>query len=150
TATNIFTVVVTEVNSAPSLPAQNNKTISATATLVVTNTGSDSDIPANTLSYSLLVAPAGAAISPAGVISWTPTQAQAPSTNTITTVVSDSGSPSLSATNSFLVFVTQSNSPPTITSQPLSRTNNAGTTATFSVTATGSSLTYQWIKNSTI
>jgi Bacterial Ig domain/Immunoglobulin domain len=149
-ATNSFTVVVTEVNTAPTLPAQNNRTISATATLVVTNTGSDSDIPANTLSYSLLVAPVGATISPAGVITWTPTLAQAPSTNTITTVVTDSSSPPLSATNSFLVIVTQSNPPPVITSQPLSRTNNAGTTATFSVAATGSSLTYQWIKNSSI
>jgi hypothetical protein len=149
-ATNSFTVVVTEVNSAPSLPPQGNRTISALTTLVVTNTGSDSDIPANTLSYALLVAPAGATISSAGIISWTPTQAQAPSTNTITTVVTDNGSPPLSATNSFLVIVTQSNPPPVITSQPLSRTNNAGTTATFSVTATGSSLTYQWIKNSTI
>jgi hypothetical protein len=148
-ATNSFTVVVTEVNSAPLLPAQNNRTISATATLVVTNSGSDPDIPANTLSYSLLVAPVGATISPTGVITWTPTQAQAPSTNTITTQVTDNGVPPLSATNSFLVIVTQSNSPPVITSQPVSRTNIVGTTATFSVTATGSSLAYQWIKNAT-
>jgi hypothetical protein len=148
-ATNSFTVVVTEVNSAPSLPAQNNRTISATTTLVVANTGSDPDIPANTLSYSLLVAPAGATISTGGVITWTPTQAQAPSTNTITTQVTDNGIPPLSASNSFLVIVTQSNSPPVITSHPVSRTNIVGTTATFSVTATGSSLTYQWIKNAT-
>jgi hypothetical protein len=38
-------------------------------------------------------------------------------------------------------------SPPSITSQPSSRTNNAGTTATFSVVADGSNpLTYQWKK----
>ena len=36
---------------------------------------------------------------------------------------------------------------PVITDQPLSRTNNAGTTATFTVTATGTSpLSYQWTK----
>ncbi len=148
-ATNSFTVVVTEVNSAPTLPAQANRTIAALTTLVVTNTGSDQDIPANALSYTLLAAPTGATISPAGVITWTPSQAQAPSTNAITTQVTDNGVPPLSATNSFLVIVTQSNTPPVITSQPVSRTNNAGTTATFSVTATGSSLTYQWIKNAT-
>ncbi len=34
--------------------------------------------------------------------------------------------------------------PPVITGQPQSRTNNAGTTATFSVTATGSAATFQW------
>ncbi len=37
-------------------------------------------------------------------------------------------------------------SPPVITSQPLSRTNNAGTTATFSVTYTGTTPTLQWYK----
>ncbi len=36
---------------------------------------------------------------------------------------------------------------PVITSQPASRTNAPGTTATFDVVATGSSLTYQWRKN---
>jgi hypothetical protein len=148
-ATNTFIVVVTEVNGAPTLPAQANRTIAALTTLVVTNTGGDPDIPANALSYALLAAPTGATISPAGVITWTPSQSQAPSTNTIMTQVMDNGAPPLSATNSFLVIVTQSNSPPVITSQPSSRTNNAGTTATFSVTATGSSLTYQWIKNAT-
>ncbi|MDB6121360.1 MAG: C-terminal target protein [Pedosphaera sp.] len=37
--------------------------------------------------------------------------------------------------------------PPVITSQPDSRTNNAGTTATFSATASGTSPNYQWKKN---
>ncbi len=41
------------------------------------------------------------------------------------------------------------NQPPVITSQPQSRTNSTGTTATFSVTATSNgTLTYQWRKNS--
>ena len=40
--------------------------------------------------------------------------------------------------------------PPAITSQPLSQTNTAGTTATFTVSATGTApLTYQWFKNTT-
>src|SRR2546426_4770008 len=39
------------------------------------------------------------------------------------------------------------NSPPTITTQPASRTVTAGQTATFSVTATGTApLSYQWQK----
>ncbi|HEY3762234.1 MAG TPA: immunoglobulin domain-containing protein [Verrucomicrobiae bacterium] len=39
--------------------------------------------------------------------------------------------------------------PPTITTQPVSLTNNAGTTAIFSVTNSGSPSTYQWYYNGT-
>jgi hypothetical protein len=44
--------------------------------------------------------------------------------------------------------VTAVTNPPAITGEPQSRTNNAGTVATFTVTATGSALTYQWHKDS--
>ena len=44
----------------------------------------------------------------------------------------------------------ETNVPPQITQEPQSRTNLAGTTATFTVTASGTApLSYQWIKNST-
>ena len=147
-ATNSFTVVVTEVNSAPVLPPQSNRTIVVQNPLVVTNTATDSDTPANSLTYTLVSPPAGALISGAGIITWTPTQAQAPSTNAITTIVKDNGTPPLSATNGFTVVVTSSNIPPVITSQPTSRTNIAGTSASFAVTATGPALNYQWFKSS--
>jgi len=42
--------------------------------------------------------------------------------------------------------ISSSNSAPVITAQPASRTNNAGTTATFIVGASGASLAYQWQK----
>src|SRR5262249_42089814 len=70
-----------------------------------TNTATDSDIPANTLSYTLLSAPTNAAISTDGIISWTPTTVQDRSTNLFTTRVADNGVPPLSATNTFTVFV---------------------------------------------
>ena len=41
------------------------------------------------------------------------------------------------------------NQPPSITTQPLGQTLCSGSAATFSVTATGTGLTYQWKKNST-
>lgn len=51
-------------------------------------------------------------------------------------------------TTGFTNFVMGSASvPPTITAQPASQTIAAGQTATFSVTATGTTLTYQWQKN---
>jgi hypothetical protein len=74
------------------------------APLVVTNTATDSDTNA-TLSYGLAGAPAGAAISTNGIITWTPSLAQASSTNTFTTVVTDNGVPPAAATNSFTVTV---------------------------------------------
>jgi len=39
--------------------------------------------------------------------------------------------------------------PPVITAQPQSLTNAAGATASFSVTATGANLSYQWKFNTT-
>jgi hypothetical protein len=106
TATNTFTVTVNAIHNGPSLPAQNSHTITEPATLTVTNTATDTDIPALALTYSLVApTPSGVSISTNGIITWTPNPGQAPSTDTITTVVTDSGTPSLSATNSFTVTV---------------------------------------------
>src|SRR5204863_7745220 len=96
--TNTFTVTVNEVNSAPVLPAQANRTIAAQTPLTVINTGHDSDIPANNLTYQLLAAPAGALISANGVITWTPAPEQNNTTNLFRTSVTDDGTPNLSAT----------------------------------------------------
>ncbi len=110
-STNIFNVVVNEVNSAPLLPAQKDRFIAPLTTLIITNTATDLDIPTNTLSYVLANPPAWATITPNGIITLTPTLAADGTTNTITTVVTDNGLPSLSATNSFSVIVT-TNLPP--------------------------------------
>jgi hypothetical protein len=74
-------------------------------TLIVTNTATDSDIPANRLTYVLVAAPTNALIDPNGVITWMPVSAQGGTTNLFTTRVTDNGTPNLSATNSYLVFV---------------------------------------------
>src|SRR5205807_1390655 len=139
-ATNSFLVFVTEVNSAPTLPAQTNYTIAELTTLTVTNTGADSDLPANTLSYTLSVTSdfgpvTNATISTNGVITWTPTEAQGPSTNLFTTVVTDNGSPPLSATNTFMVVVNEINSPPVLPVQT-NRTISELTLLTITNTAT--------------
>jgi hypothetical protein len=113
-ATNSFEVVVTEVNQPPvfvATPA--NVTIPVLTLLTVTNAATDADIPANVLTYALVNPPAGAAIDAGGVITWTPTEAQGPSTNEMVTVVSDGMA---SVTNSFEVAVTAPLEPPTILS----------------------------------
>src|SRR5437762_5899430 len=54
-------------------------------------------------------------INPAsGVISWTPSEAQGPSTNVVSVSVTDNGVPALSVTNSFTVTVTEVNLAPVL------------------------------------
>jgi len=97
---------LTPVNTAPTLAAMADQTLVAGQTLTVTNRASDPDAPPQTLTFSLLNPPTGAAIDPnSGVFSWRPIIAQSPSVNTITVMVVDNGSPNLSATNSFFVTV---------------------------------------------
>src|SRR5881394_674702 len=115
-ATNGFTVLVHEVNSAPVLTVPADQTINELDALVVTNTASDADLPANTLSFGLVSAPTGVLLDAnTGVLSWTPTEAQGPSTNLIKVKVTDDGAPPLSATNSFTVVVNEVNSAPVLT-----------------------------------
>jgi hypothetical protein len=132
-ATNSFSVVVNEVNSAPALPSQTNVTIAELTQLIVTNTATDSDIPTNSLSYQLVNPPLGALISSDGVITWIPTPLQAPSTNIFETVVTDNGLPPLTATNSFTVFVTTSQVVPAPTIQSIVVTNDVATITWTSV-----------------
>jgi hypothetical protein len=73
---------------------------------VITNTATDSDVPAQTLTFSLPVAPTNATIDPnSGVLAWRPLIAQAGSANAFSVAVTDNGSPSMSATQSFSVVV---------------------------------------------
>jgi hypothetical protein len=81
-------------------------------TLLVTNTATDMDLPAQQLSYSLLTGPAGASINVnSGLINWRPAVSQANSTNLCIVTVVDDGLPSLSSTQNFLVKVNPLNRP---------------------------------------
>src|SRR5204862_139495 len=117
-ATNSFQVIVTEVNTAPVLTVPANQTIAEQTALSVNATATDSDLPANTLTFALVSGPTGLAVSSGGAITWTPSEAQGPSTNVVTVRVFDNGTPSLSATNSFQVIVTEVNSVPALIVPP--------------------------------
>jgi len=92
-----------------------NQTIAELSTLVVTNTATDADLPANTLTFSLVSGPAGASINPTtGVLTWTPSAGQGRSTNVITVKVTDNGVPALGDSKSFTVAVTHANSAPVL------------------------------------
>ncbi len=104
--TNSYTAIVTEVNEPPVLQPITNRAVNAGQLLSVTNSATDLDLPANSIAYTLLNPPAGAAIgSTDGILSWTPTAGQA-GTNVISVVATDSGTPPLSSTQSFQVVVT--------------------------------------------
>ena len=142
--TNSFSVTVNEVNTAPTLPVISNKTINELTTLTVTNTASDSDIPANSLTYTLLVAPTNAAIDANGIITWTPNEGQGPGVFTFTTRVTDSNSSALvnqqlSATNTFTVTVNEVNTAPVLT-VPGNQTLNEQTVLSVSASATDSDI----------
>src|SRR5204863_59006 len=104
------------VNTEPVLTVPLDQTIAELGTLTVTNTASDADLPANTLTFSLVSAPTGVNLNPStGVLTWTPTEAQGPSTILITVRVTDNGAPPSSDTNSFTVIVNEMNSAPVLT-----------------------------------
>ena len=139
-ATNSFTVVVNEVNSAPVLTVPGTQTINELTTLTVTNVATDVDIPANVLTFSLVSAPTGVSLNPAnGVLTWTPSEVQGPSTNVITVRVTDNGVPNLSATNSFTVIVNEVNSPPMLAAVA-DRTVDEDAPLSFTVAATDGDL----------
>ncbi|MCW5781587.1 MAG: putative Ig domain-containing protein, partial [Nitrospira sp.] len=93
-----ITVTVGEVNQAPTLDPIGTQTVTASQLLSFTAVGSDGDVPANTLTYSLQgTVPAGASInSTTGAFSWTPTAAQI-GPQSVTVRVTDNGTPALFA-----------------------------------------------------
>jgi lysophospholipase L1-like esterase len=93
--------------TAPTLAAIANRITGVGVTLLITNVATDTDVPAQTLTFSLLTAPTNAVINTnSGVLTWRPLVAQANTTNAFTVQVTDSGTPPMSATQSFTVTVT--------------------------------------------
>jgi CotH kinase protein/Lamin Tail Domain/Carbohydrate binding domain len=91
-------------NTAPVLAAISNAVLTLGQTLTFTASATDSDQPPQTLTFSLGDgAPSGAGITSGGQFTWTP--ANAPSTNSISVIVTDNGTPNLSATQTFTVTV---------------------------------------------
>ncbi len=111
-----FTVIVDEVNSAPYFT--NNPgpfLITALSTFTYTNLALDNDLPINRLAYELLSAPSGAGLDTnTGVFTWTPSESQCTPTNLIVVRASDDKVPSLSATQSFIIVVSDV-TPPVLT-----------------------------------
>jgi hypothetical protein len=76
--------------------------------MAVTAVATDSDLPRQVLTFTLGPgAPAGMVIdSRSGLVTWTPSPSQGPSTNLVTVVVRDNGPGNLSSSQNFRVVVT--------------------------------------------
>ncbi len=149
TSTNQFTVIVNEVNIAPTLPTIPIQTVNELTLLTVTNTATNANIHSTITGYALVSPPSGMSIDINGIITWTPQQTNSPSTNTITAIATNSNpydvlNPSLTSTNQFTVIVNEVNVAPTLPTistqtitllQPFSITNTATETNIHSVTA---------------
>ena len=105
---NIATIVTPTVpNSAPVLDFIGDRSVQELTTLVFTTTATDSDVPAQALTFSLDAGvPAGASIDPtSGIFSWTPSDAQGPGVYPVTVIVTDDGIPTLSDADTFNITV---------------------------------------------
>jgi hypothetical protein len=101
-----FQITVNEVNVAPTLGSIGDQTVHAGATVTARASASDTDSPPNTLSYSLVTAPAGATLDTGtGLFRWLTTAGDADTIKTVTVRVSDNGTPVRTATTSFDVTV---------------------------------------------
>jgi hypothetical protein len=114
-------------NTAPSLGFLPDRTIDEGALLTFTVTATDTNVPAQTLTYSLVgIVPDGVTLNPTnGVFRWIPGEEQGPENYAVTIRVSDSGVPSLSASQTFTVTVNEVNNAPVL-APVLSRTVSEG------------------------
>jgi pectin methylesterase-like acyl-CoA thioesterase len=97
---------LTVANTAPTLAPVSDQTVNVGVNVSVANVATDPDVPAQTLTFSLLNGPASAAVnSSSGIFTWRPTVSFAGTSNPVQVVVTDNGTPNLSATNSFNVIV---------------------------------------------
>jgi glucuronoarabinoxylan endo-1,4-beta-xylanase len=125
---------------APTLLPVASQTVTAGATLVVTNTAVDPNVPPLSLTFSLLAAPTNASLSTLdatrSLLTWSPLPHQANTTNTIIVRVENNGVPPLSATNSFTVVVSAPTGVVPTTTTISAATNNApyGTAVIFTTT----------------
>ena len=136
-----FTVVVTTVNTAPVLEDIGTQIVDEGQLLTFTALGTDTDLPAQTLVYSLAgQVPSGAAIDTTnGLFTFTPAEAQGPRTNLFSVRVTDDGIPPLRTSQDVTLVVSEVNSAPVL-SAIADQTLGVGDTLTLPTQATDGDL----------
>ena len=138
TVTQLFTVIVHEVNTAPAVTSPGARTAIVGTTLAFNISATDTDLPPQTLTFSLEAdAPAGASITAQGGFSWSPSVDQPTGDYSVGVVVTDNGNPTLSDTNRFIVQVREANVAPGFGALT-NRTVNETSLLSFQLTATDS------------
>jgi hypothetical protein len=139
-ATNSFLIVILTNPPPPVLTVPPTQAIYAGRLLDVFISATNIVFPNDTYSYETNSAPAGVSIDPVtGELTWRPAAAQAPSVNTISVTVTDANDPTLSAITNFIVIVSSTPPPPSLT-VPTTQTNYAGQTLTVTNFATNTYL----------
>ncbi len=112
-----FTITVNDTNTAPVLDPIGNQSVDELATLTFTATASDSDLPSDTLTFSLDAASIAAGMTidaVTGEFSWTPTECDGGSTPSVTVTVTDSGTGNLVDSETFTITVNDVNVAPVL------------------------------------
>ncbi len=105
--TGTVTLVVNEINAAPTLMPISDRIINEGQSIEFTAVADDPDLPRQALTFRLgQGAPSGADVEPvSGRFTWNPTELQGGTTNRLSIVVEDTGVPTLTSTQSFVVIV---------------------------------------------
>ncbi|MDH3249254.1 MAG: putative Ig domain-containing protein [Acidimicrobiia bacterium] len=139
-------ITVAEANAAPSLDVIDDQTISEGGLLSFDASATDSDRPAQAISYSLAPgAPSGAAIDVStGAFTWQTSEADGPGSYDITVIAADDGPGNLENAQTFTVTVTEDNTAPSLT--PIAdRLIPEGSALEFTVSATDADVPAQVI-----
>jgi hypothetical protein len=96
------------------MPAFAVRRVSEGNTVSFLLSATDKDQPAQSLTFGLVGGPEGLTVSPSGLLTWKPSEAQGASTNLVLVKVSDNGKPSLSATNTIEIIVREINQTPVL------------------------------------
>lgn len=130
-------------NQAPVLEPIGDRTVNEGELLTFIVSATDADTPAQTLTFAATGLPVGATFDPVTrVFSWTPAEDQGPGTYMVTFTVTDSGTPSQSASETITITVLEVNRSPNLAPIP-DMTIDEGELLTFTATATDPDLPVQ-------
>ncbi|MDB6029571.1 MAG: hypothetical protein JWM68_5794, partial [Verrucomicrobiales bacterium] len=114
-SSQIVTIVVNKVNTPPRIARDEKIYIenNSGAPISFDVVAEDDDLPAQTLTFSIVAGPAGASINPTtGAFAWTPPSGL--STNPVTIRVTDNGAPPLWGDQTLWVTIVPTNNPPVL------------------------------------